>query len=273
MTRQPTPRRGFTLIELLVVMTIIIILSGMTLAVVQKVRAMSLRTSAANDISQLAVACEAFKRDYGFYPPQNKTGPTIDLATIKSALNRMFPRAKSNIDMMTALPGDFSGYTELDNNQGLVFFLGGPSLVGWDSADPRTAVPTGSTKKQPHFDFPEHRLKDPTVGTKDFRFRDPWGTPYAYFRSVEGNDYGGSFTSNGTTVTPYKQGVRFVNQNSIQIISAGANGRSTIAPMGFGIGDEWVPGTGDYSSTANGFDDMANFNQGAQLGVEVQAAK
>ena len=62
-------------------------------------------------------------------------------------------------------------------------------------------------------------------------------------------------------LTPYTNAAgKPINGDSVQIISAGANKL-------FGPGWAWTPGSGGYEPGRDGADDMANFNGGAQLGV------
>jgi prepilin-type N-terminal cleavage/methylation domain-containing protein len=67
----PSPlrsRRAFTLIELLVVITIIGILVGMMLPAVQSARESARRTTCANNIHQMALACLSHESAQGFLP-------------------------------------------------------------------------------------------------------------------------------------------------------------------------------------------------------------
>jgi hypothetical protein len=146
----------------------------------------------------------------------------------------------------------------LDVNQSLVFFLtGGPftKYQGFSLNKQRPFMPMEKppeTRIGPFLDLPSSKYSD------DGRVLDPWGTPLAYFTSVQGNDYTGSFTWNGSTVRPYREPGspdRFVNPKRFQIICAGRNGV-------FGPGGNWTPGEGEWSADGPGGDDLSNFNNG-----------
>jgi prepilin-type N-terminal cleavage/methylation domain-containing protein len=314
-----TARPGFTLVELMIVIAIIAVLAALTTAGVGRVREMGRRTQAMNDISQLSTAASAFKNKYGFLPPSTFTAPTqVNRAdTNYILLTRMFrawPAANRDTladgTTLASLPGYQAitfrtvniGGIQLDGNQTMAFFLGGPNQQGFAPQGPYT--PTGNTKVQPFFDFQEARFVTGPNGVP--WYSDPWGNPYAFFSCGSGDSYAtmmsatvplqfpltaaaggpGTLTNSkgvntNTFVTPYRSGSRWVNPGGVQIISAGSNGSARSSPMGFGPGSivfsgtstsnvEWTPGVGQWGPEMPGEDDLANFNNGAQLGSSGQ---
>jgi len=133
------------------------------------------------------------------------------------------------------------------------------------------AAVSGDQAKGPFFDFKADRLKGGN-------YYDPYGYPYIYLSSKNGNDYnvfGNAFGQQlpppyvriptyqpnggwgpGSGVAPFV-GLdgKFINPNGFQIISAGKDKQ-------FGRGGVFDPGVGDYSPGAQGGDDISNFYRG-----------
>lgn len=255
MMYRPHPRSsraGFSLIELLIVVVVISILAALIAAAVIRAQVVGERTQAVAEINQLAMMAKEFETAYGVFPPDGglPMATDNDAAALK-VLQKMYPR---NL-------GSFMPPSGMNGNAALVYFLRGPDGTGWSSSAPGPAG-TGS-KKGPFFDFPANRL----VGGQ---FVDPWGTPYAYFRSTKGSGYTSgsqSYTNNKesppltSSISPLMQtATKPINIDGVQIISAGPDAR-------FGSGGIWSPGSGDYSGSGPGADDIANHNGGTQLGT------
>jgi prepilin-type N-terminal cleavage/methylation domain-containing protein len=277
--RLPNAPAGFTLIELLVVIAIIIVLIGLLLPAVQKVRIIGKRTQAANEISQFTNACTAFKEDWGQTPPTFFTIPVNKNSADPSflLLSKKYTRWAGSIaeGAPTGLP---NAGTTLEGNQCLVYFLGGPDLTGWAHDRPVAPSPN-ATAKALYMDISANKLQPgngPGMGYPNaFRvFVDPFGTPYLYF-GANPQARGGKYTDatnnpvsqvvNTVTYTAFVEqpapNRKFVNENGCQIVSAGENKR-------FGPGGLWTPGTPPYVVGLDGADDMANFNNGALLGTK-----
>jgi prepilin-type N-terminal cleavage/methylation domain-containing protein len=196
----------------------------------------------------------------------------------------------------------------LDPNQTLIFFLTGnvyTNFQGFSNNKQQPFLPVqtqGETRVGPFLDLPQNKylsaranINPSLTGVPSLNAAslvDQWGSPYAYFASIQGNDY--NKISDGTVITPAfiwispeaqsggfgslpplqaavpygtQSGalVKFLNQKQFQIISAGRNKQ-------FGPGGTtWTPGAGLYGnapgtatqvSAAPGGDDMSNFNNG-----------
>ena len=268
MTRRPTPttRSAFTLIELMVVITIIVLMIALILPGIQKVRTAGRRAQTGADISQLSAAAASFKQEFKFYPPDNFTIPTTKNASDANnqILQQMYPRyqldqANTNMPSGLANPG-----LNLRGIQCLIYFITGPSNTGWAIDAPVAPSLIANLKKGPFYDH---------TGTPwvNYLHLDPFGQPYVYFASTTGQKYGplpSNILYTGTSpygtpnVIPYRDSLgKFVNSDSVQIISSGAD-------KTFGPGGAWAPGNGLYAEAAIGADDMANFYGGKQLGAE-----
>lgn len=79
--RSEYSRRGFTLIELLVVIGILVILIGMLMPAVQKVREAAARTKCTNNMRQLAIGCQTYYAANNCFPPGNQSTIPGDMRT------------------------------------------------------------------------------------------------------------------------------------------------------------------------------------------------
>jgi general secretion pathway protein G len=302
-------------VELLVVMAIIAVLVSLISAAVLQATRQGPIVTCSTEISQLAVAIEAFKRQMGNltyipsqlklsesnkYPNRNTPGSLDNISV--TFLAQVFGKRINFAPSGPVIPGKAPppGLTWLDwNNNGivdddiilygdqvLVFCLGGiPSTAGGNNTtlgfatDPTNPTPGGSnwassTKTIPFYEFKSGRLIMPMlVGTTPtpyngfFYYADPFNTnsPFVYLSSYPGgNNYNSSDSPTyltGTTVTPtipvapgpYQDpSGRYINPNTFQILSAGADGI-------FGPGGSWDPTMG--TQTGNGRDDQSNFSR------------
>ncbi len=258
------PRPAFTLLELMVVILIVVLLAGMLLSAVTKVLIYTDEVRTVSEIGQLSQALEAFRLEFGLYPPsaiiliENGAYDRSDAAQAYSAsyLERMFP----GIDLTSGHDwngnGQLDGPYLLEGHEALVLFLGGPPYAGlnrvpggWhtDKTNP-TRAPTGNaTRLGPFYEFNVGKL----VGWNPAKhlwggYADPYGTPYAYFlaRDTSFNNYsndcpslvGNHFVPYFTTATGTGPNlvIKYHRADKFQLISAG---RDRL----FGIGGQYDP--------------------------------
>ncbi len=302
-------RAGYTLVELVVVMGIIAALAALILGAVSKAKDVGDRTKVRAELSQLDTATAAFKKDFGFNPPQivkfPTPGTTRDALQEKTAalLSKMFRGYNPDTVSVTARDSTLSepnNLVALDGQtkigvEALVFFLGGPHLLGqaptgFASTTPQAPLSSANSKKGPYYEFAEARFIDPEMRQQTLQYRDVYGTPYAYFSSgtAGGDKYDATLAATwqipdrpvGTVLGAFRLGGNaaspWANPGRVQIISAGADKMFGTFYTGSTRG-EWKPGQGEYSdlyvnpatnkNEGFGADDLANFNGSTPLGV------
>jgi prepilin-type N-terminal cleavage/methylation domain-containing protein len=189
---------GFTLIELLVVMAILVLLVGLGVKFLPKIRQTGDKTAVQTFLSGLTGALAAYQSSEGAYPP-------------------------------TALT-DFPGVGTLTNNEN----LGIESLVlCMNSARYNASFDFNGSEgcKLENLDGDATQVKLTRFESKElFEAVDKWGTPLAYFNAQDytrGEELGKITTPEGPIkCLPYKHPkFGFYNRDRFQLISAGPDGK------------------------------------------------
>ena len=216
---------------------------------------------ARNDIQQLSASIQAFKTRYqvSFVPStiMLKNGPYNVNNQFESAsltyLKKVWPRLQvqtaplfdqtnpnTNLRSRGWFPDDPNASANsvyvLEGWQCLVFFLGGiqhnGTCLGFSTNKTNPTLLTGQMEPL-LFDFPPDRLNFDPSNPNFLGFQDPYGTVYAYFSSVNGNDYNiqGQGDCPSLGLLPYVELldssvnppiIKFVARDSFQIIQPGA---------------------------------------------------
>jgi len=172
--------RGFTLVELLVVITIIGILVGLGTGVALFVRVGAVEATTKTQLSQMEMALEAYKGEFGEYPPMLSD----EAGVMRHAASRW---KRANITY-----ADIEAAVTADNSTALTFWLGGrynratESYIGFsaDLEDPLN--PDTKQRIEPRFDFSD---KNTVAITGGRYFADTISRkPVAYFRSTSLGD-------------------------------------------------------------------------------------
>ncbi len=197
--RRKRPRGGFTLVELLVVIVIIVLLASLITGAAIMTRSTARRAVDKTDVSQLAMALEKYKTEFGDYPPDfafinhgDMSDPNEPLRwqarnELMRHIRKRWPRYNRNLTHfinslanygLAQRPADLSdphmGYRiYLDPASALAFWLGGlpedlttPKPSGFHQ-DPTNPFQSGGPRTQPLFEFKPERFV--------FHENDPFG--------------------------------------------------------------------------------------------------
>ena len=233
MIRHPHRTRSFTLVELLAVVMVILVLAGIMLGAAGYVQTKMATATAKVQIAAMGAALEAYKADWGFYPP---TSPVRISAT-------GFGEATNNWILYCALSGANGGkrYQKFPANQLRVNIASGST-----SASGTGAASGGRTN-----------------------ICDPWGAPYNYYCSPK-TAYGVSngipsyWPTNALWYGGYTVGGQ-VNVGSYDLFSYGSD-KSTYVPGAIpfqgGYNYAWYYDSGQrWTNLSRAFDDITNFRR------------
>jgi prepilin-type N-terminal cleavage/methylation domain-containing protein len=132
--QQRSQHRGFTLVELLVVIGIIVVLIGILLPVVSKIRRAALVTDTRNFVNQLGAAIERYQQDFKAYPgPFGNNDVCYASFTGGAFANNFLNKTPSGVGYDSA---DVVGVASITMSENLVLgLLGGIHVNASNSAE------------------------------------------------------------------------------------------------------------------------------------------
>lgn len=193
-------RHGFTLVELLTVIIIISLLAGMISGAAYYAVTSVNQSVIRQEISQLELALNAYKAEFGEYPPDNESDAV-------KHIQRCYPNA-TNTKVWC---------TKLTPATALVVFLG-PRCA--DPTAPFATNPYSSDVSitKPFFEFDKNRISE--ISSGDYGYLPRGCTePYYYLKAKQSKGRG-SYNTSGYSAYQDLNG-DWYNENSFQIISAG----------------------------------------------------
>ena len=281
-SQQRERRLGVTLIELLVVMAVIGILVGILVPVLGPMIFRSSEFVIATEVSQLELAVEKFKNEYGFYPPDFSN---MTEAEFRSYLVKIAPNHQENVSQWWSDVG-----VNLNPSNALVFWLGGlrnsaqyplsyedPSSPGTRLSAPiisaNAAIQNAVGDRKVFFEFKSNRINIVgNVGSYGQAKGNP-ALPYIYFNSDyvdigSGLEKAYTEANTGDVVRPYLKvpGVagEYQNHDKFQIIAPGLDNRyGTYEAAG-------VPNWTINPHVRLHRDNISNFSNGGRLDKDLQ---
>jgi prepilin-type N-terminal cleavage/methylation domain-containing protein len=156
-----TSIKGFTLIELMTVMSIIIILAGLVVGISSYANRSAIESRTKAEIKAMETALEAYKADYGAYPPLDQAVIDNQNAGTMGGVTNVFPSAVS-------VP---TGYNTPSNTN------------GWLNIHYVWRAISGTNTPRAYMSFTAKQLKAITNSGNAFVYTvilDPNGNPYGF---------------------------------------------------------------------------------------------